>query len=176
MRRYDIFKRHMSPAVKHKQVLVLHYLGYAIEDISNIVGYAIRTIKRIITTTINFSIEESKKIFLNVPSVGVCYLFKFYDEEGFCFSKIGATTRNWEKRLAEEEKEYSRKHYTKGEVRGVKAVIVNCGKYPPEGMESFVRAYFIKKYPQNFVPNDRFMGINIPNEEFTKIARAYLEE
>ena len=175
MEKYNIFSKHKDPDIKRQQVLILHHFGYSIENISEIVGYTIRTIKRIITTTMDFSIEKAKKSFYNVPVGGICYLFKFYDDNGFCFSKIGATTKNWEKRLAREIKDYTNKPYTKGKVKGFKSVIIYCGEIPPEGMESFVRAYFIKKYPLNFVPNDRFMGINISDEEFTKIAKAYLE-
>lgn len=147
MEKYNIFSKHKDPDIKRQQVLILHHFGYSIENISEIVGYTIRTIKRIITTTMDFSIEKAKKSFYNVPVGGICYLFKFYDDNGFCFSKIGATTKNWEKRLAREIKDYTNKPYTKGKVKGFNLLLSIVGKFLPKVWKVLSGPILLKSIP-----------------------------
>ena len=101
-----------------------------------------------------------------------CYLFKFYDRDGnLLFSKIGMTERTVEARLKEEIRNYKKSFDVCGVV--VESVI-DCKEIPAEGAESHLRGYFIKKYPQNYVKNDRFVGIDIDVNEFNEVVNNYL--
>jgi hypothetical protein len=51
----------------------------------------------------------------------------------------------------------------------------DVGDMPQEGLESALRAYFIKKFPKNYVTNDRF-NLLIDLEEVDKIKALYLDE
>jgi hypothetical protein len=48
-----------------------------------------------------------------------------------------------------------------GAVRCVIHRIYDCGNIPAEGLESYFRAKYIRKYPESFKKNDRFI-----NEKF----------
>ena len=102
----------------------------------------------------------------------ICYLFKFYDNFGqIVFSKIGTTTRTVEKRAQEELRNYSKNF----DVIGVTIdSAIDCGEVDPEGAESYCRAMFIKEYPNTFLKNDRFLGVDIPTERFNNLVASYL--
>ena len=70
-------------------------------------------------------------------------------------SKIGTTTRTVLQRLKEELK--SKTYTSIGCVRAVVNRVYDCGDVPAEGLESYFRAMYIRKYPQSFKKNDRFM-------------------
>ena len=94
------------------------------------------------------------------------------DEEGnLQFSKVGTTTRKVSQRLKEEIRSY-RKNFSIG--YAVIESVFNCGDLPAEGAESYCRAKFIKQYPHTFKKNDRFIGINIPVDDFNDIVKSYL--
>jgi len=101
-----------------------------------------------------------------------CYLFKFYDSVGnILFSKIGTTTRNCRKRLKEEIY-----YYTKRGLDVNSAIIEEvfcCGDTPAEAYESFMRAKFIKQFPNTWHRNDRFFGVDIPVSDFNKMCNAF---
>ena len=102
-----------------------------------------------------------------------CYLFKFYDDEGnFLCTKIGTTTRDFLTRCKEEIRYYHKHGLTTGRV--IVERVVNT-KEVAEGFESFLRAYFIKYYPNQFRKNDRFFGVDIDAKLFDKLQKAYAE-
>ena len=103
-----------------------------------------------------------------------CYLFTFYDAfDNMVCSKIGTTTRAVTQRLKEELKSVT---YTKmGCVRAVVNRVYNCGSLPAEGLESYFRAAYIKKYPESFKKNDRFISTFFDLAEADKIAATYLK-
>ena len=85
-----------------------------------------------------------------------CYLFEFYNSHGeLVCSKVGTTIRKVTQRLKEELRSET---YSKLDCqRAVIKKVYDCGTMPAEGAESYFRAYYIKKYPNSFKKNDRFM-------------------
>lgn len=99
------------------------------------------------------------------------YLFKFYTENEIIFSKIGTTAKNCLQRLKDEIRYYTKRGFniTKVEI----CEIIDCGETPAESYESYLRALFIKKFPNTWKKNDRFFGISIPVDIFTKLCTEY---
>lgn len=100
------------------------------------------------------------------------YVVLFYDvDDNLIYSKPGTTKRTITKRVTEELTQYR-----KNGVCSAKVVrLWDVGDMPPEGLESALRAYFIKKFPKNYVTNDRF-NLLISLEEVDKIKASYLDE
>jgi hypothetical protein len=100
------------------------------------------------------------------------YVVLFYDaDNNLIYSKPGTTKRTVTKRVTEELTQYR-----KNGVCSAKVVrLWDVGEMPPEGLESALRAYFIKKFPKNYVTNDRF-NLLIDMEEVDKIKAFYLDE
>jgi hypothetical protein len=101
-----------------------------------------------------------------------CYFFKFYDEKNHpIFTKIGTTINSCLDRLKQEIASYQKRGFAivKVKICG----IVDCGELPAEGLESFLRACFIRDYPQVFHKNDRFFDMDIPTEYFFTCAEYY---
>lgn len=102
-----------------------------------------------------------------------CYLFKFFDfDDNIIFSKIGTSTRSIRKRLRKEINDYIKMGFDIW--RATIESVIDCGKTHVHGAESAVRAKLIKKYPTNYLPNDRFLNLNVSVKEFNKIVKAYL--
>ena len=53
--------------------------------------------------------------------------------------------------------------------------IYDCGEYPAEGFESYVRAYLIKRYPQAFKKNDRFFSVQVEPDLIDRLWKQYCE-
>ena len=173
-----------DPKTKHFQVVFLAlFEKVSAKKIAEITNYAVSTVKTYIRKFKSL-LEEAKTIFFSKPEVIVecklfneakekCYLFKFYDEQNkIIFSKIGTTTRKVKDRLKEEIKSYRKSGIN---IYAVKICSVfDCKGLPAEGAESICRAEFIKKFPNTFKKNDRFMNVDIPTSEFAKIVEGYL--
>ena len=102
-----------------------------------------------------------------------CYLFTFYNENNeLVCSKVGTTIRGVRQRLTEELRSDTYKKM--GCVRAVVHRVYDCGRIPAEGLESFFRAEYIRKYPDSFKKNDRFIGTHFDFAEADRIASAYL--
>lgn len=102
-----------------------------------------------------------------------CYLIEFFDENDHSIcAKVGTTVRKVQQRIREE---LSSDTYKKmGAVRCVIHRVYDCGEIPAEGLESYFRAMYIRKYPQSFQKNDRFMKMTFDLSEADKIVAAYL--
>ena len=105
------------------------------------------------------------------PGTHLCYLCKCYDEQdALVFSKVGTTERTIFKRMKE--------HLTNYKKYGVHHVIVeaviDCGNIPCKGLESDLRAKYIRKYPNEYRAEDRFFQVDIPATEVMELAAAYL--
>lgn len=86
------------------------------------------------------------------------YLFRFYDSHyNFVCSKVGTTTRKVLQRLREE---LSSDTYKKLDCTyAIIDRVYNCSERPAEGLESFIRAEYIRLHPGAFKKNDRFMNV-----------------
>lgn len=102
-----------------------------------------------------------------------CYLFRFYDinNELVC-SKVGTTIRKVRQRLSEELRSDTYKKM--GCVRAVVDRVYDCKNLPAEGMESFFRALYIRKFPDSFKKNDRFIHVEFDLEEADRIVNTYM--
>lgn len=103
-----------------------------------------------------------------------CYLFEFYDSKNnLVCSKVGTTKRKVLQRLKEElnSDTYKKLDCAMAIIRRV----YDCGDMPAEGAESFLRAFYIKKYPNSFKKNDRFMKEFFDFETTDKLMEEYLE-
>ena len=102
-----------------------------------------------------------------------CYLFEFYnsDNEHLC-SKVGTTTRTVRERLKEELK--SKTYKEMGCDYAIVKRVYNCNEIPAEGLESFLRAEYIKQYPNSFKKNDRFIKVKFDFDLCDDLASEYL--
>lgn len=101
-----------------------------------------------------------------------CYLFTFFDADGnMVCSKVGTTTRKVLQRLKEELNSDTYKKI--GCARAVVNRVYDCGNIPAEGLESYFRAMYIRRYPQSFKKNDRFMNEWFDLKEADEIVLKY---
>ena len=101
-----------------------------------------------------------------------CYLFTFFDADGnMVCSKVGTTTRKVLQRLKEELNSDTYKKI--GCARAVVNRVYDCGDIPAEGLESYFRAMYIRRYPQSFKKNDRFMNEWFDLKEADEIVLKY---
>ena len=101
-----------------------------------------------------------------------CYLFTFFDADGnMVCSKVGTTTRKVLQRLKEELNSDTYKKI--GCTRAVVNRVYDCGNIPAEGLESYFRAMYIRRYPQSFKKNDRFMNEWFDLKEADEIVLKY---
>lgn len=148
---------------------------FADKYILNPLDLSIKKICKIVTprkTKYTESIQVSEGIDLLDSAKEKCYLFTFFDEnDNMVCSKVGTTTRTVIQRLKEELRSNTYKKI--GCVRAVINRVYDCGDIPAEGLESYFRALYIKRYPQSFKKNDRFMNEWFDLAEADKIVATY---
>ena len=93
------------------------------------------------------------------------------NDESIC-SKVGTTTRTVQERIREELRSDTYKKM--GAVRCIIHRVYDCGEIPAEGLESMFRATYIRKYPNSFHKNDRFIKQKFDLAEADKICKGYL--
>lgn len=104
----------------------------------------------------------------------LCYLFEFYDENNnLICSKVGTTKRTIRQRLIEELR--NKTYKAMGATKAIVNRVYECGDLPSEGLESLLRAEYIKQFPHSFKKNDRFIGEVFDFELCDRIAKNYLE-
>lgn len=121
-----------------------------------------KTIKKLVALpkTKKPGIDVAEGCSLETAGTEKCYLIEFFDEnDNSICSKVGTTTRTVLERIREELN--SKTYKSMGAVRCVIHRIYDCGNIPAEGLESYFRAKYIRKYPESFKKNDRFI-----NEKF----------
>ena len=161
---------------KHLQIVFLKNEGLTAKEIADITGYAKTTVSNYIYKYYEDFIDEARKYYnCTAPTLLAetfekgtqqIYLVKFYSATGkIVFTKIGTTKRYVETRIKEEIKYYQDRGINFDNV--IIEKVIDCGEYEAEMVESYLRFRFIKKY-RNWMKNDRFLGINISEEEFTK--------
>lgn len=186
MAKVDVFQKFEDTDTKRMQVVYLDSCGFTPAEIRKWVEYAESTIKGYIKKFADL-LEKAKKYFYHVTKKvkavlrggkQLVYLFKFYDSDGkLICSKVGTTTRLPEERMREEIKSYQK---SKDELvasidHAEICSVIDCGAIPAEGAESQTRALFIRKFPDTFKKNDRFMGVDIPTATFNRVVRTYLD-
>ena len=109
----------------------------------------------------------------NSKNIEKCYLIEFFNErmESIC-SKVGTTKRTIQERIREELN--SKTYRRMGATQCVIHRVYECGNIPAEGLESYFRAMYVKRYPQSFKKNDRFIDTCFDLAEADKIAMEYL--
>lgn len=135
---------------------------------------AVKTIGKVIKGKYEEKILESADCGgLKSEAKQKCYLFEFFDanDNSLC-SKVGTTTREVTVRLQEELR--SKTYKAMGAVRAVIHRVYDCGSIPAEGLESYFRAAYIRKYPDSFKKNDRFINLKFDLLEADKIYAEYL--
>ena len=183
----NAYEKYDDIHTKHCQIVYLREVKKETFDfISSITSYAISTCR---TYAKKFAdlLKEAKKLFTpkkeysadiifncenNLPSKAQkCYLVRAFDKNDVCqFSKVGTTSRPILSRMKELLKGY--------ENDDIKQIIVDkiwdCGDIPPEGLESFFRSYYIKKFPSAFVKNDRFFNVTFDLNEAENLFNQYM--
>lgn len=123
----------------------------------------------------NIVISDDCPIFDNAYSVQKCYLIEFFDEnDNSVCSKVGTTIRTIQERIREELN--SKTYKNMGAVRCLIHRVYDCGQYPAEGLESFFRAKYIKKFPDSFCAKDRFIKTVFDLEEADRICAEYFAQ
>ena len=201
---YNAYERHSAPTIKQMQVAYLYNeCNETYARIAEITGYAISTCRSyarnpyikslfFVVEVEEIPVEQTAKI-LNRVCGGVTvpmnylqdcgedverqqtvYLFKFYDNDKTVpiFSKIGTTSVSVNTRLRQEIGEYRKKGF---DVRSVDVCrIRDCGDFPPEAFESFLRALLIKKYPNTWHKNDRFFNVDVSTDYFDTLCNQFV--
>ena len=135
---------------------------YILDPINQVISEAITTADEMVEIQYNNFKDDGNN----------CYLFKFYTYDDTVISKIGTSTRSVLGRIIQEINAYRKNGFDI--YKGVIESVIDCGTLPPEGAESRARAEFIKKYPNTYLKNDRFIGVDIPTEDFNNLITAYL--
>lgn len=99
------------------------------------------------------------------------YLIRAFNAEDIrIFSKVGTTIREILTRMKEHLKAYEKL----GVVRIVVDKVWDCGNIPSEGVESWFRAWYIRRWPEKFNKNDRFFDVDFDLDEAENIFNQYL--
>lgn len=155
---------------------VREYCKQEVDKVFKIVTDTLEILYKKVRKKYSYDIELGEEIaeddFLG-KGVERVYLFEFFDKNHqLVCSKVGTTTRAVRQRLREELRSPTYKKM------GCESVIVhriyNCGSIPAEGLESIIRAEYIKKYPQSFKKNDRFINEKFDFAECDRIVNNYL--
>lgn len=108
----------------------------------------------------------------NDDGVEKCYLIEFFDIKDISVcSKVGTTIRTIQKRIREELNSDTYKKM--GAVRCLIHRVYDCKDIPAEGLESRFRSEYIRKYPQSFQKNDRFIKQKFDFAEADRIYEDY---
>lgn len=187
MAKIDVFQNFEDTNMKRLQLVYLDSFGFSAKEISKWVSYAESTIKTYVHKFADL-LDKAKKTFYHVTKKvkkvlqggkQLVYLFKFYDSDGkLVCSKVGTTTRLPEDRMREEIRDYrkSKDPIVASIDHAEICSVIDCGAIPCEGAESITRAAFIRKYPDTFKKNDRFMGVDLSTITFNRIVKNYLAE
>lgn len=190
----NAYNHYDDTQTKYRQIIYLSKKrGESIDFIANLTHYAVSTIRSYIKKFAHL-LEEACEMFKHsrkkkerplhpeVPGIKfTCpndladgekfYLIRAFDKCGKrIFSKVGTTARTVVQRMKEHLKYY--------EKLGVVEIIVdqiwNCGNLPAEGLESWFRAIYIRKWPDKFNKNDRFFDVDFDLDEAQMWYEKYL--
>ena len=164
--RRKIYKR-MVKLFNHYKILKT--LWELHETCHFILNRFVRKIKEIIQK-IPENIIVAKGVKLFEDGINAAYLIRIYDKKNILlWSKVGTAEHGILKRMIQHLNTY----------KEAKKIIIDktwdCGNLPPQGLESELRAAYIKKFPSAFRKNDRFEGVIFDLNEAEKIAINYLK-
>lgn len=204
MRKYNPYVRQEDTSRRQLQVLYLYNEGVSTNQIAEITGYAISTIRNYVRKYED-SAKEANRLFadyvqntayrseirkrqgrkVTIDFLADCgdtenngeklvYLFKFYCGTQIN-SKIGTTERTVIERLVEEIDTYIKKNnWAIDRVEVLK--VISTRDIQPELVESRVRSDLGIKHRHAYINNDRFMNTEITIEEFEASVNRYLQE
>lgn len=190
----NAYNHYDDTQTKYRQIIYLSKKrGEPVDFIANLTHYAVSTVRNYIKKFAHL-LEEACELFKHsrkkkerllhpeVPGIKfTCpddladgekfYLIRAFDKCGKrIFSKVGTTARTVIQRMKEHLKYY--------EKLGVVEIIVdqiwNCGNIPAEGLESWFRAIYIRKWPDKFNKNDRFFDVDFDLDEAQMWYEKYL--
>lgn len=98
-----------------------------------------------------------------------CYVVQFYYNGQPSFTKIGTTVRPLHSRLSEEARDYNKTGTTPVDGYPTVIAVYDCGNLPAQTVESGFRWLLARKYPTNYVENDRFVGIFLTQAQTDKM-------
>ena len=164
---FDVCTTIFNRCKEWAKTYVLDPINKAVRKLTSIKSIAPRTRKS------NIDISSGCVIQSNEDKVQKCYLIEFFDanDDSIC-SKVGTTIRKIQDRIREELN--SKTYQSMGAVRCVIHRVYDCGEIPAEGLESYFRAKYIRKYPNSFHKNDRFIKQVFDLVEADKICAEYL--
>ena len=121
----------------------------------------------------NIAFSDDCIVYSNDEDTQKCYLIEFFNKfgESIC-SKVGTTKRKVQTRIREELN--SNTYKKMGAESCVIHRVYDCGEIPAEGLESFFRAKYIRRYPTSFYKNDRFIKQTFDLAEADKIFDEYM--
>lgn len=162
-----------------KKMLDLWQEYPAVRAVWDYVETAFLIVERFVKKTIQ-KVQELFKLTSNViyscekvNGNQLAYLLRLLDKDGnLIWSKVGTTTRTIEERMREHLRYYRKYDVTTIEVTRV----WDCGDTDAEGLESFLRSKYIRKFPGTFQKNDRFYHVEFDVNQADKWVQLYLTD
>lgn len=158
-----------------KKMLTLWQESPAVRAVWDFVEDAFLIVKRFVKRVIEQFKPTANVVYscTKVEGEQLAYLVRLLDKNGnLMWSKVGTTTRTIEGRMGEHLRTYRKYGIATIEVTKV----WDCGEVDAEGVESFLRAKYIRKYPKTFERNDRFRNVEFDIEEADKWVNSYLND
>lgn len=148
---------------------------YVLNPVEKVIN-KITDVREIVTTRIKkegIAISNDCNAWDDSKGLEKCYLIAFFNEQmELVCSKVGTTTRSVFQRIREELN--SKTYKGMGATHCVINRVYDCGNLPAEGVESMFRAKYIKKYPNSFYKNDRFISEHFDMTEADKFFAEYV--
>ena len=204
MRKYNPYVQQIDTNRRQLQVIYLYNEGVPVQQIAEITGYAVSTVRsyvrkyedcakeanrlfadHIASTVARSEVRHRQGRKVTIDFLQDCgdmetrgeklvYLFKFYCGTQIN-SKIGTTERTITERLVEEIDTYIKKNeWAIDRVEVLK--VISTRDIEPALVESRVRSDLGIKYRNQYINNDRFMNAEVSVQEFETSVNRYLQE
>ena len=204
MRKYNPYVQQIDTNRRQLQVIYLYNEGVSVQQIAEITGYAVSTVRsyvrkyedcakeanrlfadHIASTVARSEVRHRQGRKVTIDFLQDCgdmetrgeklvYLFKFYCGTQIN-SKIGTTERTITERLVEEIDTYIKKNeWAIDRVEVLK--VISTRDIEPTLVESRVRSDLGIKYRNQYINNDRFMNAEVTVQEFETSVNRYLQE
>lgn len=169
-----------SSAYERKKLFnIAHALWTTFKSVQNLWDYVSearlylkRFVRKVKAVVVPSSCVEWNGIQPMADGIQQVYLIRLLDADNqLIWSKVGTTTRKTTKRMNEHLRYYRKDGACKIEVLR----LWDCGSMDAEGLESEFRAHYIKKHPNTFRKNDRFINVEFDLDEADHIVQEYLK-